>query len=441
MTEAVIIDPVEQRVNQDVQKFDLNDQKISELYDKYTVLTIKDHTDKEGYEVLSRARKDVKAIRVAGDKKRKELNEDANRYVKGVNAYWKTLGDKLETLEETLSEKEEWYLAEKARVKAEEDAAKRKIVEERCAKLIELGFAFNGSEYSFDDGVNPVVNINGVQIENAPQERWDSFVAKATDMVTVFRAKEAERLRLEEIEAERVRKEQEEAENQRLAEEEAERKRQAKIAEDNAKESARLEAIRKEQEEKDRLQQQEREQFLAQRFALRLKVFEGMESYGMSSTFNVGFTGFRSDKTEMLDGFHFSNEEIRNCDDAEFDKCVERAKSHEKIFQQRKKEYEAVVAQEQKELLEKQEREKEQSIADEKKRIAEAEQARIMGMSDIEHLEGFKKNIHVDATDILAKIKQVPVQQEVRNACNKLTAEIDSIISKINSTDVNSKNS
>lgn len=268
---AVIVDPVQQRVSQDVQKFDLNDQKITELYDKYGVLSIKDHTDKEGYEILSKARKDVKAIRVAGDKLRKSLNEEANAYVKGVNSYWKTLEGKLETLEEGLSEKEEFYLKEKQRIKDEEDAAKRLVVEKRNAQLIELGFAFNGSEYSFDDGVNPVVNINSTQIENAPAERWESFVAKATDMITVFRAKEAERLRLEEIEAERIRKEEEEKENQRLAEEKAERLKQEAIAEANRKESERLENIRKEQEKKELEHKEKEEKLLQERLFNRVK--------------------------------------------------------------------------------------------------------------------------------------------------------------------------
>lgn len=438
MSEAIVVtDPVLERIDQDVKKFDLNDQKISELYDKYGVLTIKDHTDKEGYEILSKARKDVKAIRVAGDKKRKELNEDANRYVKGVNAYWKTLEGKLETLEETLSEKEEFYLAEKERIKQEELAAKRKIVEERCAKLIELGFAFNGSEYSFDDGVNPVVNINSVQIENAPQERWDSFVATAKVRVDEYQAKLAEELRIQAEEEEKERLRLEEEEKARLQALEEERVKQEAIAEANRKEAERLENIRKEQEKKEEAQKEAEAKLLNEKMNIRIEKLVALG--GVVNNGTVVYEGFKNEKiTNYTSTLIHTFDDIKESSDADFEVNVALVKEHKNRTAQAREEYAAAIAQEQKELLEKQEKERLQAIEDEKKRVVAAEQARIIGMSDVEHLEAFKKIIIPAASDWLSKIKHVPAQKIVMQSFNALVDTIDTTISQINSTDAKS---
>ena len=194
----------------------VSDQVISEMAQSYQGLT----TDtKEGYEEVRQAIQVCVKTRTGIESKRKELNEDALKWQRTVNAEAKRLTGLVEAIEDPL----------KAKKKAVDDEVerKRKELEERHRARIQA---------RVDDYVTRCGKPIAFDYVSAiPEDDWQAFVE----------AEEKEHLA--KIEAEAKRKADEDAERKRLAEElEAQRQ---------AMEAQRLEAKRI-QDELDQLKRE-----------------------------------------------------------------------------------------------------------------------------------------------------------------------------------------
>lgn len=248
-----------------VIEYPIADAAIYKLSEEYMPLTIRDVNDAEGFRLVHDARMDVKARRVAIEKKRKELKADALEYGRKVDGEAKRLTALLEPIETHLEEQEDRYNAEKERIKCEAEEKRRGVIRERLERFAEVGCRI----YSFDEVAEMTDAVfNGTLVYQAEvfrqQREKEAAEAEArrieAEKLAAERvALEAERKRQAEAEA-KLRAEQEkvEADKRRLAAEEAERKRQSELeqarkeAAERAKREALKEASRKEMEAKVR---------------------------------------------------------------------------------------------------------------------------------------------------------------------------------------------
>ncbi len=215
----------------EIAKFNLADAAIAELSSRYMGLRISD-----GYEVVHKAKMEVKSRRIDVEKKRKELKEDALRYGQAIDAEAKRLTALLSPIEDHLETEEKVYLDQKAAEKAEKERIAAEKYQARIDRLCSFGATFNGTMFNAYGNV-----ISGKAIEAATDESFEEFIRK------IAVAKEADDLRR--AEEERVRLEEEARIQQIKAEQEAERARLAEEAERlRLEEEARIQQIKAEQE-------------------------------------------------------------------------------------------------------------------------------------------------------------------------------------------------
>ncbi len=105
-------------------------QAIQTMASEFYQLKVAGIEDKEGLETVHKARMIVKNTRVAVDHRRKELNEDAIKHQRNVNAAAKLLTEQLTPIETYLEDQEDVVEKEQARIRAEQI----RIEEERIRK-------------------------------------------------------------------------------------------------------------------------------------------------------------------------------------------------------------------------------------------------------------------------------------------------------------------
>lgn len=189
------------------------DQAIAEMRERYMTLKIDGLDDKKGFAAVHDARMIVKNNRVAVEKKRKELKEDALNYGRLVDSEARRLTAMLESIESHLEAEESAVTDAKEKIKHEAEEARQRALQARMDAL---------AEYQV---YRPVALVSAM----APEE----FAGLLSKSKTAF----DERQRLE-VEADAKRKEQEEA----LA---AERARLEKIKRQQKAKSDRLAAEQK----------------------------------------------------------------------------------------------------------------------------------------------------------------------------------------------------
>ena len=229
-----------------VVKFSVTDAAIAQMKSEYMGLSIAGADDKNGFELVHRARMTVKEKRVDVEKTRKSLNESALEWQRKVNAEAKRITEMLAPVENHLKAQEEAYEAERERIRLEVERKVQEKTQARVAALITAGMQFNGAFYFFPGSPlsNDVITLTG-----ATDEEFDQFLAQAKVEQARVQA-EADRRAKEEadrLEAERLKKE---------AEEKAK-------AEELARVKAEQDRIRAEQEEAARVLQAEREKLEA----------------------------------------------------------------------------------------------------------------------------------------------------------------------------------
>lgn len=207
-------------------KFDITEAAIAELKQKYGSMTIAGIDDKAGLQEVNRARITVKNKRVAIDKRRKELTEQARKWQDEVNAAGKKLMTPLIEIEAHLQAEEDKIEEEKARIRQEKEAAEHKKVYSRIQRLYQLGMIFDGRFYALpllsehESRSNSMAHSALVEVSD---DLFDKFVEQVTIIANEEKSRLAEIERQKGIDAELL-------EAQRLAE------------------STRLETVRKEQE-------------------------------------------------------------------------------------------------------------------------------------------------------------------------------------------------
>ncbi len=147
ITDVTILD-----ADQQLKRFELTPKDIANnLREKYAGLTISGLADKEGYRAVSEARSEIRQKRLAVEKTRKALTEDAVAYQRKINAYAKELTELITPIEDHLAAELDRYEAEKERVKREKAEAEAKRVAGLSKMLLEAGCQFDGMRYFYRD--------------------------------------------------------------------------------------------------------------------------------------------------------------------------------------------------------------------------------------------------------------------------------------------------
>lgn len=177
---------------QAIQNFSLTDTAIAELRDKYMPLKINGVDDKDGYISVRTARLDIKSKRVEVDKKRKQLTEDARKHVNAVNDYAKNIISELEKIESHLGKQESAVDDEKERIKHEAANAKAYKLQARIQTMFEVGFKFNGKEYTCSVGEFTCI-YTPIDLDSQSDEIFNQNINVAREMVALNIRKEAEK--------------------------------------------------------------------------------------------------------------------------------------------------------------------------------------------------------------------------------------------------------
>jgi hypothetical protein len=205
------------------EAYNLTTAKIAELAQAYLPLKIAGVSDKQGYIQVHEARMEIKGLRVAVDKKRKELNADSQEYIRAVNGYAKQITGMLAPIEAHLEAEEKAVDAEEAAIKAE---AQRKADERNQGRLNALLAV--GAE------------IPLAQVVLMDESTFQSYLALATKAHADAQAKAAEEAAAAEAQAQAEAAE-------KAARERAEAERLEKIRTEQQAEQKRLDAIAAEQ--------------------------------------------------------------------------------------------------------------------------------------------------------------------------------------------------
>jgi hypothetical protein len=274
----------------------LNPTEIKSLVDDWSKriadgeYTVTDVKDTDGYNKLVRARALFRTTRTAIDKKRKELKAVPNEMGKAIDGYAKGLTELVEPIELLLDKEVERVDAEKERIKIEKEKADQAFMDDRIKQLIDVGCAFDGSEYTLGE-----FSTFTYDIRIANEEEFVALVDSARVEALKLADKKAETERLLREEDERRAKELQEIELGKKLHAEAEKKLQAEKGEFERKQKEELEKFFKEKQELERQKQElieskrlaRTQQLTSIGYKLEGRHFQFMNKYGTSHLIEV----------------------------------------------------------------------------------------------------------------------------------------------------------
>lgn len=195
---------------------------IEHLSQTYGAATIKDTKDREGLKLVEEGWRTTRNLRLAVEKRRKELIEPALEFQRAINAEAKEITASLESVELPLKAELDRIERVKADEKKAEEERIARIFTARTGMLFSIGATFNGNIYQLGTAIT-----SPEEIRDAEDAAFDSIMQKFTAEKTrqdELKAAEAARLKAEaEATAARLKAEAEEAERKRaeLAEKQA----------------------------------------------------------------------------------------------------------------------------------------------------------------------------------------------------------------------------
>jgi len=263
----------------ELQVFDLTTAALEKMKSSFMALKVESVSDSKGFDQVHDARMIVKKTRVQVEKRglelRKKKKAEIEEDIRKINEAEKFIVGELSPVEDYLQSQEDIVTAEKARLKAEEEAKEQKRAEDRIASLIALGCNFDGQGYFYG-----TLKIPMPMLKAADDDQFGGMVSEIKKVVDADNEKKAQE--------EAARKAEEELLAKVKAEQEAEAARLAEIARKQEEEAARIkseqERVEREAKEKreaeEKKLQEEREAFeaekkrLADEEAARLKAIE-----------------------------------------------------------------------------------------------------------------------------------------------------------------------
>lgn len=213
--------------------FDVTESWVNTFNQSALALVITDPSDKEGYEKVKELLKTAVSKRQEVESKRKELNEDALKWQRTVNAEAKRITALLEPSETHLRTQKDFYDSEKERIKKQKELEAEQLYLTRVSLLEGIGFSLIG-----DTVVNHAINeaISKDSVMELTDIAFDMTVSRfKTTYETYLKEKkereEQERIKQEEFERQQQELEAMRAEMQRIKQEMEETQRQKEEAE------------------------------------------------------------------------------------------------------------------------------------------------------------------------------------------------------------------
>lgn len=202
------------KLKTDIDVFENQKQELIELVRSTKGITCAGLDDKEGFEKVNTAYKEIRDKRIELEKTGKSMRDMITPITKHISAKEKELVDVLEPEEQRLKEQRDNYNNLKAEEKKKKEEAERKIVEDRAKQLMAIPHVeFNGTTYSLQE-----ITLDQQYIGQLSEEQFTGFISTLTKKSeTITKEKEAE------VETKRLA---DEAETKRKNEEAAELKRQ-----------------------------------------------------------------------------------------------------------------------------------------------------------------------------------------------------------------------
>lgn len=202
LTPTEIVEAQETRLKSEliILESELPEMVAAKLQEKYGALTIQGIDDKKGLAAVDEARKHCKRLRLAVEKRRKELKDWHLKAGKSIDEKAKELVSRIEPFERDLEQKQDAIEAEIKRIEAEKREAERQrmAAEEalrqrtkaRVDYLFSLGLAYNGTTY-FLPGSN--ISVLPFHVETAENGFWDELIIPIDEYIAKQRAFEYER--------------------------------------------------------------------------------------------------------------------------------------------------------------------------------------------------------------------------------------------------------
>ena len=312
---------------------------------KYSVTDLK---DTEAYNNLVRARALFRTTRTAIEKRRKELKAVPNEMGKAIDNYAKGLTELVEPIEMLLDKEVERVDAEKERIKIEKEKAEQEFMDNRIKQLIDVGCAFDGSEYTLGE-----FSTFTYDIRTANEEEFIALVASAKVEADKLVEKKAELERLQKEADEKHQRELAQIEEGKKLHAEAEKKLQAEKEEFDRKQAEELEKFFKEKQEIERQKQElidSKRSFRTQQL-LSVGYKEEVNDNGWSFANKYGTGHHINSNCFVLDDLQW-NEVIKEARERKCELLIEEENRDEKERKELEKQEENRKGQREKEILE-----------------------------------------------------------------------------------------
>lgn len=183
--------------------YNVTDQAIADLAQKYA--TMPSAITEEGYKANKEGHKEVRAIEISIDKKRKELNQEAQDHIKKVNNVAKELTGRLEKIRLPMTEAVQ--KEDNAKAEAERLEKERKInIENRLNRMVFIvGECLGGSSEQIKKTISKIEEINTDEgfdeYEQQAIDAKDSTLIKLREMLENIEAKERQDKEIAELRA------------------------------------------------------------------------------------------------------------------------------------------------------------------------------------------------------------------------------------------------
>lgn len=252
----VISNELKKQVN-----YSITEEQLEKITAEALALKVESVDDLKGYGACKAKRNEIVKIRTGLDKERVKIKEEAQAFVKYVDSTARTIRTRLEDIESTLKQQELIVENEIARKKAEHEESQKRKQAERVQILRQYRF-----DVKFED-LETLTNLSDEDFKALVGKAYESFQQELAQEEQAKKDREAEALRIKELEAESKKKDAELkamqdkiAEMDRVANEEA-RKR---ADEDRARAEAIAKVEREKAQEQERLRLAEQEKARAE---------------------------------------------------------------------------------------------------------------------------------------------------------------------------------
>lgn len=198
---ALIILSAEQKAEQEIARFDVNREKILEVKEKFKDLTIAGVDDTTGYKAVEKAWQGLRNMRLAVEKKHKEVKADYLTITKAIDGHKNEL---VELIQEDGGEKHFGQMLEdidkqKEELKNKKEREDQERLQGRVNELLANGMAFNGSFYAIGDAIT----MDVVSIKNMDDSAYNGLLSRVKELNAAMVAEKEKKER--EAEAEKAR--------------------------------------------------------------------------------------------------------------------------------------------------------------------------------------------------------------------------------------------